>query len=1068
MWGLIASLLGIALLGGCAPRVPAGPAPVPGQRVTLELMGTTDIHGWLLPHDYYTGEATRNGLLLLKPMIDSVRVAHPGRTVLVDSGDILQGNPLNFVFRDLGEGEAHPVIAAMNEMAYDAAAIGNHEYNYGIPHLEQAVRQADFPLLSVNTFVAGTDRHAFRPYTIVDRPVDGGTVRVGIAGITPPGVLLWDQQNVAGRLDFRDVVESMKPVVAEMKAEGADLVVVASHGGLEGSSYDPVLTGVPVENMGVELARQIPDIDVIFLGHTHRELADTTINQTLLLQAKNWGESLAVATVDLVADGSRHWQVADKSGRILRPAEGARSAPPSKVVGDAHERTVAYVGREVGESRAELTSRRSRVEDTPILDFINEVQRRAAGADLASSAAFSIASRIPRGPFTVADVAGLYIYDNTLKAIRISGQQLREYIEKSAEYYLPCPDADCDRIVNPDIPGYNFDALSGVDYVIDLSRPVGARVTELSRNGVPVVPSDSFTLALNNYRASGAGGFNMLAGAPVVYDQGEEIRQLLIDEVERQGGLDPAAYFRRNWRMVPESLVEKAAAEQSGPSTSSSGSTKRLRVLGTNDFHGTLRSTRPSFADGATVGGADILATYFREAQAEVDYPTILLDGGDVMQGTPLSNLTGGRSTVDYYNTVGYTAAALGNHEFDWGVETLKARVEQAEFAWLASNVFVAGTDTLPSWLEPTHMVRLPGCASGCDSVTVGIIGIATMETPQAAMPSYVAPFDFRSESDAINHWVPILRQRGADFVIVVSHEGAYCPAPDARAEECEGPMLGIASRLTDPPDLIVSGHTHTVLNIRPSGIPVVQAGSYGTTFSVVDLERVSADSVAVRVIRQPVTYADSVAADSQISALLASYEGEVGERLRDVVTRLDRPLLRGEPEFSLGNLIADAQRAATGTQVAIMNNGGIRIDLPAGPVNYEDLFRLQPFANTLVTVELSGAELLEALEQTLARGYPHAHVSGVTVHYDPEAPEGERVVGATLDGGERVIGDGRYTVTANNFMFDGGDGFEVLNRAADKNFTGIVDLDALIEYIQSLPTPLPVPPVERYIRTER
>jgi 2',3'-cyclic-nucleotide 2'-phosphodiesterase (5'-nucleotidase family) len=220
------------------------------------------------------------------------------------------------------------------------------------------------------------------------------------------------------------------------------------------------------------------------------------------------------------------------------------------------------VARRIGTSAAEWTSRRARVEDTPILDLINEVQRRVTGAELSSTAAFSLTSRIPAGPVTVADVAGLYVYDNTLKAVRISGAQLRAYLEKSAEYYLPCPGGACAQVTNPAVPGYNFDVVSGVDYSLDLTQPVGRRVVRLERNGRAVADADSFTIALNNYRASGSGGFSMLIGAPVVYDRGEGIRELLIAEIERRERLAPGDVFRKNWEIVPAALAERAAAEQ--------------------------------------------------------------------------------------------------------------------------------------------------------------------------------------------------------------------------------------------------------------------------------------------------------------------------------------------------------------------------------------------------------------------------------------------------------------------------------------------------------------------------
>ncbi|HYR06334.1 MAG TPA: 5'-nucleotidase C-terminal domain-containing protein, partial [Longimicrobium sp.] len=418
-------------------------------------------------------------------------------------------------------------------------------------------------------FRAGTQERAYQRYHIVERTVGGRTVRIGITAVTPPGVMIWDRDNVRGRLDFREIVGSVRPVVAELRQLGADIVMVAAHSGLEGSSYDTAATGVPTENASSAMAREIPGIDVIFMGHTHREVADTTINGVLVQQAKNWGTSLAVAELDLRHEGGR-WTIASKRGRILRPAPGSTSPRLEAELAQAHERTKAYVAQVIGTSEAEWTSALARTRDTPILDLINDVQMRVTGAELSAASAFSLTSRIPRGPVTVADVAGLYVYDNTLKAIRISGAQLRAYLEKSAEYYLPCPASACETVTNPSVAGYNYDVVSGVDYTLDLTKPVGQRLVRLERNGRAVVDADSFTIAINNYRASGSGGFSMLIGAPVVYDRGEGIRDLLIEDIRRRGTLRPADVFRQNWEIVPAALAERAAAEQR-PSTAPGG-----------------------------------------------------------------------------------------------------------------------------------------------------------------------------------------------------------------------------------------------------------------------------------------------------------------------------------------------------------------------------------------------------------------------------------------------------------------------------------------------------------------
>jgi 2',3'-cyclic-nucleotide 2'-phosphodiesterase / 3'-nucleotidase / 5'-nucleotidase len=1074
----VALLAGMLASCGVSPHLPVASGAVPGTSGTLVLMGTTDVHGWLLPVDYYTGEETPNGLARLVPQIDSVRAAHPGRTLLLDSGDLLQGNALNFVHSVLREGEVHPVAVAMNEVGYDAAALGNHEFNYGIEHLNEVVAQVEFPFLSANIFHHGTQDHAYTPSVMLEREIAGGTVRVGVTAVTPPGVHLWDRHNVEGRLEFREIVSSVRPVVEDLRARGAHVVVVAAHNGLEGSSYDVAATGVAPENAMAELAAEVPGIDVIFLGHTHRELADTTIAGTLILQAKNWAASLAVAELELVATEEAGWRIARRSGSILRPAPDAMAERLRSSLSEAHERTVAYVGRVIGHSTAEWSSRTARVEDTPILDLINEVQKSVTGAELSAASAFNLTARLPAGPITVADVAGLYVYDNTLKAVRLSGAQLRAYLEKSAEYYLPCPAERCERVTNPDVPGYNFDVVSGVDYTLDISRSVGERVVRLERAGRPVAPTDSFTMAINNYRASGAGGYSMLSDVPVVYDRDEGIRELLIREIERRGTISPADVFRQNWELVPASLAARALVEQT-PTAAPGGEAhggnvrqgerrKRLRVLGTNDFHGHLNPTRPGFAEGREVGGSAALAGYFARERASWDGPTVLIDGGDVMQGTPVSNLSEGRATVDFYNEVGYTAAALGNHEFDWGIDVLRERIAEARFAWLGANVYMKGTDTLPSWVQPTANVTLPGCNAGavvCDSVTVGIIGIATQETPTTTRPSNVVTLDFGDEAEAIDRWVPRLREQGADFVIVTAHSGAFCDRQDP-ALDCRGDIVEVARRVTHRPDLIVSGHTHSVVNTVINGIRIVQAGAYGTRFTVVDLERVSADSVATHVPGQPITFVDEITPDSAIAALVERHEVQIRPLTERVVAQLDRPLTRQGAEWPLGNLIADAQRAATGTQMSLMNNGGIRTELLAGPVRYEDLFRLQPFDNLLVTMELSGAQILQALEHAVAGSERvGAHVSGITVRFDPSRPAGSRIESVVFDDGSRLDPALRYSVTVNDFLAERGDGFAVFSEGTNVVHTGIADLEALILHLERLPQPVQAPAVGRIQR---
>lgn len=1037
------------------PSIPINSASL--VHAELVLLGTTDVHNRLYPYDYYTNAELGYGLARLKPIVDSIRGSNPDRTLLFDSGDLLQGNPLGFVYARHRANEPNPVVRAMNLLAYDAAAIGNHEYNHGIPHLEKAVQDAKFPFLSGNTFKAGSSEHAFAPYVLIPRvsPL-GDTILIGVTGNTPPGVHVWDRVNVEGRLEFRDVVKSLAPVVSEMRQKGADVVVVLSHGGFSGSSYDTVATGLPPENAGERLAREVPGIDVVFLGHTHQELADSTINGVLFTQAKNWAQSLAEVKLVLERQAQNQWRVVDKRGSIHKPAAIRADTAFLDSMRWQHERVVEYVNAQIGSSVAAYDAGEARTRDVAIIDFINEVQRKRTGADLSSTAAFTLNSAIPAGPVSVADLAGLYVYDNTLKAVRITGAQLKAYLEKSAEYFTGWP-ARGGSLINPRHPGYNFDIVSGVDYTIDVSKPIGRRITSLKYQGRDVRPNQSFTLALNNYRQGGGGGFSMLANAPVVYDQQEDIKELLIEEVRLRGSVDLNSDFRENWKLEPAEArvaIQNELAREVQPRAQATAPVKRLRVIGTNDFHGRLHSDRYSWTEGRTVGGAAALATYFRHEADGFRGPTVHLSGGDMMQGTPISNLTQGRSSIDFYNLINATAAAIGNHEFDWSVPILKDRIEQSKFAWLGANIFVEGTDTLPSWARDTVLLDVRG-------VKVGIIGLATEETPHATKAINVRGLEFRDGAATMDRLVPALRRAGADFVLVVAHSGAVC---DADMTNCRDEIVEWAKRTTQRPDLIVAGHTHQTINTVVNGIHITEAWDYGKRYSVVDLQKNADGSTQVWVRGQPITWTDAVPRDTAAADLVRQYDVEIAPRVNRVVAMLAEPLLKRGGDYPLGRLIADAQRAAAGTQLAIMNNGGIRTELPAGEITWGTLYQLQPFENRLVRLTLTGAQIREVIEHIVRGNQPGMHISGFTVHYDPQKPAGSRVIRMVLPNGTEIRNNASYTMTVNDFLADGGDALAVLTRASKREDVGIVDLDALIEYLQKQPQPTRAPAEPRFI----
>lgn len=1050
-------LAALSLAGGCAAATAGGAGG--GDTFDLVVVGTTDTHGRLRGWNYESNAPDPvRGLSRAATIVDSLRRAAPGRVILIDAGDMLQGNSLTYVAARVVPADGpHPVIAAMNAMQYDAAAIGNHEFNYGVPFLERAVRQAKFPMLAANAY-RPDGGVAFTQWTLVER----GGARIGIVGATTPGSMVWDRDNLKGRVVIRDIVPELKSAVADVRAAGAAIVLVTVHSGLDGaSSYDTVTTGVPSENVAARIAREVPGVDLILYGHSHQEMPDTTINGVLLMQPKNWATSVAVAHLTLLRTAGK-WAVAQKDSRVIQSAGHAESPAVLAATDAAHRATVAWVTTPIGRTTVSWRADSARVVDTPLIDLILETERKATGADLASTAAFSLDASLDSGAITAARLQALYPYDNTLRAVRITGRQLRDYLEHSARYYRTA--ADGTPSVDPSVAGYNFDIVAGANYTLDLSRPVGQRVTTLEFKGRAVAPTDSFTLALNNYRQTGGGGYSMLSGAPVVYDRNEEIRQLLVDEVKKRGTVNPWNYYTRNWRIEPASAIgtlyqqmrrdnrEDAHAATTAPSAApavrATRPAPRLRIIATNDFHGALEP-RPD-ATGRLRGGAAYLATAIQRARADCVSPaceTLLLDGGDEFQGTPASNLAFGRPVVEVFNTLGYAAGAVGNHEFDWGQDTLRARMRDARYAILAANVRYADGRDVP-WIRDDTLVTR-------GAIKIGVIGVATLLTPTTTRAANVADLRFLDPVPIVDSLARRLRVRGADFVVVVAHDGAFCDRDGAT--NCKGEIVDFARGLHEPIDAIVSGHTHSLVDTDVNGIPIVQARSSGTALGVIDLGP-EGSRHAVRDVLPDSLPADSVVA-SQVWRAVAS----VAPIVERPVATIAGSLVREGVQYPLGNLIADAMRAEGKGDVAVMNNGGIRANLRDGPATYGSLFEVQPFANMLYRFTLSGAALRSYLEKLVAKRL-NVHLSGAVVTYDSTAAAGARIRSVRLADGADLKPDGVYTLVLNDFLATGGEGLGLGAAARRTEVLPIVDLDALVSYLRSRPQPVRAPTDARFV----
>ena len=543
------------------------------------------------------------------------------------------------------------------------------------------------------------------------------------------------------------------------------------------------------------------------------------------------------------------------------------------------------------------------------------------------------------------------------------------------------------------------------------------------------------------------------------------------------------------------------AAERVAWRAKDAADTLRVKLLSINDFHGQLSAGRR--VANRPVGSAGVLAAYLRAAQAGLEDHTIVVHAGDHVGASPAASaLLQDEPAIAFLNQLanehcryperedeaddddGYPewdaecniVGTLGNHEFDEGVTELKRLLDGgnhangpflegpwrgARFPYVSANVVDARTG------EP---ILPPYVIQRVDGMPIAFIGAVLKATPTIVTPSGVAGVTFLDEAEAINRYIPELRRQKVRAIVVLIHQGGrqntYDGATSPTAPAVTGDIVDIVTRLHDEVDVVVSGHWHSFTNAilnNQNGKPILvtQAFSAGTAYGDIDLEisRASRDVVA-KSAAIVTTWADAGAGltpDTAAAQLTADAEAKVAPLVNQVIGIAATDITRTENsvgESALGNLIADAQRAAMGTDFAFMNPGGIRADVLAGEVTWGELFTVQPFGNSLVKMGLTGQQIYDLLEQQWA-GQTFARIlktSGLTYEWDAAAPVGSRVI-AVYRNGTPLDKTATYTATVNSFLADGGDNFMVL-RAGANRVGGPVDLDALITHVQSIPQP--------------
>ncbi len=528
----------------------AGQSRAAAPRVVVTILQTSDLHGHLLPWDYQRARASDDGLARIATRVAAIRKETPN-VLLLDAGDTIQGTPVEFLHaKDPGKG-VDPMVEAMSAMKYDAMAVGNHEFNFGLAVLHKAQKESTFPWLSANTRNVSDGSAAFPEYLV--KTVGG--IRIGILGLTTPNIPGWEPARNRPGLRWEDPVDTAARLVPVLRGkERCAFVVALIHSGPEVDLKTGVPDSTADENRVVALSK-VPGIDLLLTGHTHRRIPLTRVNGVPMVQPGRWGDVLARVDVTFERAGGKT-KVADVSASLLpSDASVATDATVAAIAAPHDAAARAYMDEQVAIADEDFPGARARLEDTALLDFVSDTMRETTGADLAMT------SLLPgrfegfrKGPIKVRNVYTLYPYENALVAIEIDGATLRACLEHAAEFYASASFEGGRLVLKPKegmIP-YNFDVVQGATYRIDPTAPVGSRIKELAYRGRPVEPSDKFTLAVNAYRAQGSGGYRVLKGAKVVKEVPDEIRELLIERLRKLGHVRPQT--DHNWVVAPDAV----------------------------------------------------------------------------------------------------------------------------------------------------------------------------------------------------------------------------------------------------------------------------------------------------------------------------------------------------------------------------------------------------------------------------------------------------------------------------------------------------------------------------------
>lgn len=1041
----------IAILFLFSPAFPSNAFALDNNEIVkLSIIGTSDMHGdingWVYESEKDFGNS---GLARAATIVKQVR-AENKNTILIDNGDTIQGNLLTDDVFNKDLSKPNPLIAVMNQMNYDAMVLGNHEFNFGLDLISKIQKEATFPLISSNIYYKSNNKNFVQPYII--KEYEG--VKVAILGFTVPSVPIYDGNKVSD-LYFNHMAEEAQKWVKILKEkEKVDVIIASAHAGLDSRHLEGEAAKL--------IAERCPEIDVLLLGHDHTTV-QTTING-VLIAAPN--QSREVVRFDIsLSKVNNKWSVTEKTSSIITLKDIAIDADTYKAGETFHKATLEFLKGSIGESTGVFhpTSEikgipEAQIRDTAVIDLINKVQLKITGADVSAAALFKSDANLPEGKLNYGNIFNIYKYSNTLIGVEVTGKQLKDYMEWSASYYNTFKPGDLTISFNENIRGYSYDMFAGVDYKIDISKPVGERIVDLKFKGKPLKDDQIIKLAINDYRYNGIGsnGEKIITNEPYFQSAPDSIRYFIKQYIEENKTISPET--DNNWQLtgykwdkkarelvvyainnnllkIPKSKDERtenvrAITVEDLKNIGLNTENKYISIVHTNDTHGRLKS---GSNDGMGFARISTRINQIRDIMGNDN--VLVVDAGDTLHGQPIATISKGESIVKVLNAIEYDVMVPGNHDFNYGQDRLLELSKMLDFPVISANVIKSDGSSL---FTPYVIKEVNG-------IKIGIFGLTTPETTFKTHPKNIEGLTFKDPVAVAKEMVDTLKDK-TDIIIALSHLGVH--EGNDTSEKVAQNVSGI--------DLIIDGHSHTTIEKGKlvNGTWIAQTGEYDKNLGIVTISIDKNKKINIIPTLLDKSSGMLLEEDKEIADIIKEIEARNDELTSKKVGFTDVKLV-GEREFvragetNMGNLITNAMLYVSKADVALTNGGGIRASIDVGEIIKKDIINVLPFGNQLVTIKVTGKEILAALEVGIDE-YPAAkgafpHIAGMTMKFNPKNKAGERVI-EVLVNGKPINPNKTYTLATNDFVAAGGDNYKLFGGKETNEFQALDEV--VMEYI--------------------